>query len=405
MKPTLLYVEEAENHFVRVLIERNDIQLILLRFCQNMNFHEEHLKRTLGIPTFVLDKKAPVESECDRFLEFLMAGGLKIDFFFNDSEYNQEYVQSFARRLRLPGALLEDQARIVRDKVLMKDFIRSSGYECMDYMPLMSRKDVVCCAEKWGWPVIIKWRRCVSSIEVYKVSSEQELDLLKLDYSSGRYMAECFCPHKIWCIDAVVSRGKVAECLYTWLPYTNLAFAEHKTRFVQLAFGKKPDLWKFDPRNMLSHIIDALGLVSGYLHLEAFVTDKGKPIICEFAWRTPGDHMLSNFSVLFKRSIPDFLIDAILEKPLPSLKEMNGCAGDVFLPILDGKIINISTIGWLRKQMNIIDGEMYYQSGDKVKTTHKYTDCSGWVQIKAGGLKEAMQMIDHIYEIFYIQMR
>lgn len=405
MKQTLLYVEEVENHFVRVLIERNDINLILLRFRQNMNFHEEHLKKTAYIPTFVLDKKAPIESECDRFLEFLTVKGLNVDYFFNDSEYNQEYAQQFARYLRLPGALLEEQACTVRDKVLMKEFIRRIGYECMDYMPLMNRKDAICCAEKWGWPIIIKWRRCVSSIEVYKVNSEQELDLLKLDYSSGRYMAECFCSDKIWCIDAIVSKGKVAECLYTWLPYTNLEFAENKKRFVQLAFGKRPDSWKFNPRNLLSDIIDALELVGGYLHLEAFITDKGEAIICEFAWRTPGDHMLSNFSILFKKSIPDILIDAILEKPLSSLEKTDGCVGDVFLPVFDGEIMNISTIGWLGRQVNIIDGEMYYKTGDKVKTRHKYTDCSGWIQIKAASSREAMRMIDCIYEKFYIQMR
>lgn len=396
-------MEETENSFANTVINRKDIDVVLIRFSNCLRFSKAHLKKTASIPVFVIDKYADFAGECRRFQLFMESLDITVDYFYNDSEFNQEYIQRFARALSLPGALSEEQARIVRDKISMKEFIRDIGYPCVSFRHLHSIDDAIACANSFGFPFIIKWRKCVSSMEVYRIESFDELYRLSIDYSFNRYMAEAFCPFKIWCIDAIVTNGRIVNNFYTWLPYTNLKFAEDKQRFMQLATGKTPGTWRFNPRQLTSDVVDRLGVSDGYLHLEAFITDEGLPIICEFAWRTPGDHMLSNFSTLYNISIQDMLIDALLKRSVESLEEPTGCVADVFMPMKEGRITAISTLSQINEVGEILDGELYYKVGDELKNEHRYTDCSGWIQLRADSIAEMMQKIDLIYNTFVLQ--
>ena len=405
MKKTLLYAEEYENTFIRSLVSRNDINLVLIRFSHCLSFSSEHLKKTSDIPVFIMNTSDAAKTEAERLRRYLLSNNICVDYFFNDSEFNQEYVQSVARIIELPGALSQLQAEIVRDKVVMKDFLKSIGFHCPEYRLLTCFDDVKQCAQIWGYPFIVKWRRSVSSIEVYRIDNSEQLSALDLCFSSNRYMAEKFCPYKIWCIDAIVSNGFVVDNLYTWLPYTNLDFAEKKEKFVQLAVGSRPSFWKFDPKSLTQKIIDELGVGSGYLHLEAFITPDGQPIICEFAWRTPGEHMLSNFSALFSLDVPLRLGDALLGKHHDALKEQNNCVADVFLPLQNGIITEISTIDQLKEQIPILDGEIYYSVGDVLTSKHKYTDSAGWVQMRSDNTEKLIRDIEHVYSVFRFKTR
>ncbi len=390
---TILYVEEVENALAKAIVLRKDINLLLVRFSNCQFFSEEHKRITKCIPTFVIDKSVDFSQECIRLKEFIDKWCKKIDFFYNDSEFNQIYIQKVARALNLPGALTEYQASVVRDKYLMKCFIESIGMKCAQYCMLSSIEDVYSCIDRWKFPFIIKWRTGLSSIEVYKINSKEDFEHLNLNFDSPKYLAEQYQPEKIWCIDAITKDGKVLSNLYTWLPYTNLSFAENKTRFVQLATGDPQQKWEFNPKKLTQKIIDNLKLDSGYLHLEVFVTNTGEPVICEFAWRTPGDHMLQNFSILYGLSIENMLIDILLGKDVNSLKTVSGCVADVFLPMVNGKISRISSIEDMEHKCDIINGEILYKKGDVLSSRHRYTDSSGWVQVKADNVDHIMKKI------------
>ena len=403
MKKTVLYVEECENSLVDALIRRKDVDLILLRFANCLHFSEEHRKRTSGIPVFIIDKSLDMDSEAERLRRFLSELGARVDFFYNDSEFNQEYIQKIARLLGLPGALSERQARIVRDKAQMKEFIGSIGYRHLDYRQLYSLGDAKAFAQLHGYPIIVKWKSGVSSIEVYRVENEAQLCRLGLDYSTGKYIAEQYCPYKIWCIDSIVSAGAVRYVLYTWLPFTNLDFATDKKKFAQIAFGQKPACLSFDPEKLACDIVRELGVSSGYLHLEAFVTDDGQPILCEFAWRTPGEHMLSNYSLLYGVDIPDRLIDALLQLPAAPLESSDLCVADVFLPMSEGTISEISDIAQMKERCDILDGEVLYKKGDVLVSKHKYTDSTGWAQVRCG-MDDILAKIDSVYDAFTLKV-
>ena len=401
---TIVYVEESENALADALIKRKDIQLRLLRFTNCRSFSQKHLAETVHIPCFEIDKKQPIAKTCEEVRAFLQETCSRVDVFYNDSDINKIYIQEIARELGLKGALTERQARLVRDKVGMKDFIRQIGLSCPDYLPLSSQEDIRICVEKWGYPFIVKWRTGVSSIEVYKVTSRENLDELGLNFAENRYMAEEYLPHKIWCLDALVAKGSVVQNLYTWLPYPNLDFAKEKRRFCQLAVGSPQEYWKFDAQAMTQRIVTALGVDNGYLHLEAFVSEDGVAKICEFAWRTPGDHMLQNFSHLYGRSVEDCLIDILLELPFSGLPESDCCTADVFLPVRTGTIRNISTLDSLKHSCDILDGEIWYHPGDGLSNRQSYTDSAGWVQVSAVGIDSVLEKVNTVYQNFVLEM-
>lgn len=400
----VVYVEESENALARALVKRKDIKLILIRFSNCLFFSEVHKENTKRIPTFIVDKFADFDRECNRLKSFLAENCNKIDVFYNDSEFNQVYIQKMARTINLPGALSEYQATVVRDKYVMKQFIESIGLKCAEYCLVSSSKDLFRCADEWGYPFIVKWRFGVSSMEIYRINEINDIENLFLDFSSGKYMAEKFQPNKIWCIDAIVGNGEILSNLYTWLPFTNLSFAENKTKFVQLAVGFSQKYWKFAPEKMTKLIVNSLGLHTGYLHLEVFVLDNGEPVICEFAWRTPGDHMLENFSVMYGFSIENYLINVLLGETPSKLEPIQSCVSDIFLPMSNGRITRISTIEEIMQKCEIVDGAIMYKKGDILSSKHKYTDASGWVQVVATNVNEMLRKIEEVYSAFLLDV-
>lgn len=405
-KPTLLYVEEVRSSLSQKVTSRKDINVVLLRFKQNMFFEDTYLEQTSKIPCFIFDKKNTVKKEINKFKIFCSINNITIDHFYNDSEYNQELVQEFASLLNLSGSLNKTQALCVRDKAVMKDKIQEIGYRTMAYEEVSSVDDVSLFAKKCGWfPVIVKWRRGLSSKEVYEIRNIKQLEKLNLDFSTGRYIVEEYCPHLIWCVDSLIQNGKVMTTFYAWLPYTNLSFAEKKEKFAQITVRAKPKWFKFDGSKITQNIINELGLLNGYMHLEVFVDSFGQPIICEFAWRTPGEHMLLNHSIAFGVDVYSLLIDIMIKKPVTLKLKGKKSVGDMFLPITDGTISDISSYESLKKKNGVIDGEVVYKVGDFVETKRQYTSCSGWIQVQGKDEKEVLERILGVYNDFHIKTK
>ena len=402
--PVLLYVEEAQNDFINALIERTDIQLVLLRFSNCMSFSKEHLRKTCHIASFVWNKQNPFDSELELLRCFLERSMLEPDYFYNDSEFNQILAQRIARTLGVPGALSEHQAQLVRNKILMKLFVREIGLKCPSFAPIKCLDEAKHFAIQVGYPVIVKWHSGVSSIEVFKIDSEKELEKLPIDFTSGRYIVEEFRNETIWCIDALVVRGDVQDVFYTWLPYTNLDFASNKKKFIQIAVGKKQQEWKFNPHQLTQTIVNGLGTQNGYLHLEVFITSEGEPLVCEFAWRTPGDHIISNLSLLYNTDVAGRLLDGLFVIQHEPLVSTAKCVGDIFFPMKDGRITAISDMNTMREQFPIIAGEIFYCVGDRMKGQHKYTDSGGWVQVAASSIADMLALTDQVYSKFCLRV-
>lgn len=409
MRPTLLFVEESANTLSERVCLRKDIKLILLRFKQSYNFTKKHLRETQHISCFVLDKKSDIKDEAKRFLSFCSENNYTVSHFYNDSEYNQEKVQELARILNLKDALTKDQACWVRDKAAMKDKIQELGYKAMAYQKIFSVIEIINFSSKHeGFPLIIKWRYGLSAKEVYRVDCVQDIYALNLDYSKGRYIVEEFSPDLIWCTDALVQEGNVIGTFLTWLPYTNLSFAESKEKFAQITVPFRPKNIKFNERELAQGIVSGLGLKNGYLHLETFVNEKGEPIICEFAWRTPGEHMLLNHSIAYEIDVFSILIDIMIGRKVSHVSS-NGfkAVGDMFLPIpiSSGIVSDITCFPDIAEIKGVINGEVIYKIGDYIESKRQYTSCSGWVQVQGDTFEQVLERMHEVYQKFNITIK
>lgn len=369
-----------------------------------MFFSQNHLNTTSSIPCFVFDKAESVENEVENFRRFCVKNGIVIDYFYNDSEYNQEVIQKFASLLKISGALNEHQARCVRDKAVMKDKLQELGYRTMFYQELTSVDDALEFAEKHGgFPFIIKWRRCLSSKEVYRIESKNQLEMLHLDYSTGRFIAETYCPYLIWSFDSLIQDGKVVGTFLTWLPYTNLNFAEKKEKFAQITVAEHPNNIRFDGVKITQDIVSGIGLKNGYIEVEVFVDPQGQPTICEIAWRTPGEKMLSNQSLAFGVDVCSLLVDIAVGRkiqPLPISGQQ--CVGDMFLPLTNGVVTKITSYDDLSGFDGVIDGNVTCKVGDVIESKRQYTSCAGWVQITGQTADEVLSRVLKVYEKFEI---
>ncbi len=403
-KPTLLFVEEYENTLSRSVVSNKTISLVLIRFKQKMFFSQTHVNITSNIPCFVFDKAESVEHEVEKFRKFCNKSGIVVDYFYNDSEYNQEVIEEFASLLELPGALNEYQARCVRDKAVMKNKLQELGYRTMFYQELTSIDDALEFAEKrGGFPFIVKWRRGLSSKEVYKIEDKNQLESLQLDYSTGRFIAETYCPYLIWSFDSLIQDGKVVGTFLTWLPYTSLSFAEKKEKFAQITVAEYPKNIRFDGAKITQDIVSGIGLKNGYIEVEVFVDLQGQPTICEIAWRTPGEKMLSNQSLAFGVDVCSLLVDIVVGKKIQPLP-INGqqCVGDMFLPLTNGVVTKISSYDDLSGLDGVIDGNVTCKVGDVTESKRQYTSCAGWVQITGQTADEVLNRMLKVYEKFEI---
>jgi D-alanine-D-alanine ligase-like ATP-grasp enzyme len=403
-KPTLLFVEEYENTLSKKVVRNETINLVLLRFKHSMFFSQSHLDATANIPCFVFDKEESVEYMAEKFNRFCIENKIVVNYFYNDSEYNQERVQRFASLLKFNGALDEYQARCVRDKVTMKEKLRELGYRTMFYRELASVEDALEFGQKQdGFPFIVKWRKGLSSKEVYKIKSRKQLESLHLDYSTRRFIAETYCPYLIWYFDSLVQDGKIMGTFLTWLPYTNLSFAEKKEKFAQITVKERPEEIKFDGGKITQKVVSELGLKNGYIQIEIFVDPYGQPTICEFAWRTAGEHMLSNQSLAFGVDVCSLLVDIIVGRkiqPLPPQGQK--CVGDMFLPLSDGVVAKISSYDDLHNLEGVIDGKINYKVGDVIQSKRQYTSCAGWIQIEGQTAEEVLNRMLKVYKRFEI---
>ena len=189
----------------------------------------------------------------------------------------------------------------------------------------------------------------------------------------------------------------------TWLPYTNLSFAETKEKFAQITVPNRPAQVNFEEKQLAQKIVSGLDLKNGYLHLETFVSELGLPIICEFAWRTPGEHMLLNHSKSYGIDIFSSLIKIVTGKKVDLIPEYGiKAVGDMFLPmpLTTGVVKEITTFSELLKFEGVIGGDVKYSIGDYIESKRQYTSNSGWIQVEGDNADHVLKRMINIYQNF-----
>ena len=403
---TLLYFEEYESNLSHKLLNRRDIQPIIIRTNKNMRFFsDEYLETTKDTLNYVIDYYNDIDDEVDKFRKWLEDNKIIIDYFLNDSEYYLEFSNVFARKLGL-YALSNEQIGWVRDKVDMKKRFRQIGLDTVMFKEINNKNELKDFFVSNGCKrIIFKPRRGMNSIETYMINSLEDIENLDIDITPGKYMAEEFCYDHEWSIESLVQDGKVLDSYVTYIPNPTIWASISNDLNCHMTVTQIPSYFKFVPKKFIQQIVSGMYLKDGVMTIEVFISDDGNVKASELGWRLPGCQATLNHSYSYGIDIYNILLDIAIHKKVNlEYNERIVSVGDLYLPNKEGIIEKITPLEELLKMDGVIDGEMFAKVGEYQKKRRVGNDASGWVLVIGENECDTLQKMQSIYDAFEIEV-
>lgn len=403
---TLLYFEEYESNLSHKLLNRRDIQPIIIRTNKNMRFFsDEYLETTKDTLNYVIDYYNDIDDEVDKFRKWLEDNKIIIDYFLNDSEYYLEFSNVFARKLGL-YALSDEQISWVRDKVDMKKRFRQIGLDTVMFKEINNKNELKDFFVSNGCKrIIFKPRRGMNSIETYMINSLEDIENLDIDITPGKYMAEEFCYDHEWSIESLVQDGKVLDSYVTYIPNPTIWASISNDLNCHMTVTQIPSYFKFVPKKFIQQIVSGMDLKDGAMTIEVFISDDGNVKASELGWRLPGCQATLNHSYSYGIDIYNILLDIAIHKKVNlEYNERIVSVGDLYLPNKEGIIEKITPLEELLKMDGVIDGKMFAKVGEYQKKRRVGNDASGWVLVIGENEYDTLQKMQSIYDAFEIEV-
>ena len=403
---TLLYFEEYESNLSHKLLNRRDIQPIIIRTNKNMRFFsDEYLEATKDTLNYVIDYYNDIDDEADKFRKWLEDNKIIIDYFLNDSEYYLEFSNVFARKLGL-YALSDEQISWVRDKVDMKKRFRQIGLDTVMFKEINNKNELKDFFVSNGCKrIIFKPRRGMNSIETYMINSLEDIENLDIDIAPGKYMAEEFCYDHEWSIESLVQDGKVLDSYVTYIPNPTIWASISNDLNCHMTVTQIPSYFKFVPKKFIQQIVSGMDLKDGVMTIEVFISDDGNVKASELGWRLPGCQATLNHSYSYGIDIYNILLDIAIHKKVNlEYNERIVSVGDLYLPNKEGIIEKITPLEELLKMDGVIDGEIFAKVGKYQKKRRVGNDASGWVLVIGENEFDTLQKMQSIYDVFEIEV-
>ncbi len=181
-------------------------------------------------------------------------------------------------QLGLPGLSLAT-ARLCRDKVAMKAFLRERGIPCAQSASVASELALREFIAREGFPVIVKPLAGFNSLDTYKLSSEEDLRAtlprLRLNGEQPLAVEEFVEGHEGFFDTITGPEGVRHDFVGHYFPG---CLEANRTRWIspQIAITNRSELETYSELRRTAHaVIDALGLRSTATHMEWFFGPKG----------------------------------------------------------------------------------------------------------------------------------
>ena len=402
---TLLYFEEYESNLSHKLLNRRDIQPIIIRTNKNMRFFsDEYLEATKDTLNYVIDYYNDIDDEVDKFRKWLEDNKIIIDYFLNDSEYYLEFSNVFARKLGL-YALSDEQISWVRDKVDMKKRFRQIGLDTVMFKEINNKNELKDFFVSNGCKrIIFKPRRGMNSIETYMINSLEDIENLDVEITPGKYMAEEFCYDHEWSIESLVQDGKVLDSYVTYIPNPTIWASISNDLNCHMTVPNHPDYFKFNCKDLIQTIVTGMNLENGVMTIEVFIDENGNVKPSELGWRLPGCQATTNHGISYGINIYDILIDIATHKKV-NLTYRNPIisVGDLYLPNKEGVVTKLTPLEELLQMEGAINGEMTAKLGEYQTKRRVGNDSSGWVQVASNTPEETLLRMQNIFNNFQIE--
>ena len=289
-----------------------------------------------------------------------------------------EIAAALRQRFGAPGLPLET-ARLCRDKVAMKAFLRKNEIPCAQSAAVTSSADALAFAEREGYPLILKPIAGFGSLSTYRCADRKELDaaLAKLKPSGKQRIAiEEFVEGHEGFMDSMCDGDGVRHEFVSHYYPGCLEATQHRWISPQIAVTNRIEQTGYDElRAMNRRVVDALGIRNAATHMEWFFGPKGLKF-SEIGARPAGEKIWDMYRVANDFDVYREWALAILGRPREQSPSRRLAAGSIQIrPNADGKYVGHRGIAEAQQRCG---AWIYEQSVPEPGTPTKPLD-KGWL--------------------------
>ncbi len=286
---------------------------------------------------------------CDRLLDsevvFQAAQELATPSFDRIETIDEPLVEPAAalrERFGVPGLPLQT-ARLCRDKVAMKEFLRQHAIPCAHSTAVATPQDALDFAERWGYPVIVKPIAGFGTLRTFRCGTKVELEsaLQKLaPAATNRLAIEEFIDGHEGFFDTLCDGQGVRHEFGSHYYPGCLEAAEQRWISPQIAVTNRVEQGGYEElRAMNKRVVDALGIRNAATHMEWFFGPKGLKF-SEIGARPAGEKIWDMYGVANEFDIYREWALAILGRPAERAPSRRYAAGSIQIrPSQDGHFV------------------------------------------------------------------
>jgi biotin carboxylase len=312
-------------------------------------------------------------------------------------------VAKIAEYFKLPGIPV-NSAKIVSDKLLMKDAFASCKLPVPWYTEIKSENELAELRKKKYFPLVIKPVDSRGARGVLKLADDIDLKWAykyALNESpTSRIMVEKFMPGPQVSTESLIVNG---------ISHT-IGFSDRNYEYLDLYFphfiengGQLPSFLNINVQHSINNLIEkaalSLGIKNGVIKGDIVITD-GKPYIIEVAARLSGGYFCTheiplNTGINFvELAIKQSLGDTIFVKDLQ--KKINNPVAQRYIFPKPGKVVDINIPDWINKDEEINFFEVRIKKGDTVPKTQNHPSRSGVVITTSNTVDAAIKKAEKV---------
>ncbi len=280
--------------------------------------------------------------------------------------------------LGVPGPTLAT-ARLCRDKVAMKEFLRQRDIPCAQSGAVHTTDEAHAFAERWGYPLILKPVAGFGSLRTFRCGDAAELDKalqqLKPNKKQPVAIEEFIEGHEGFFDSMIDGDGVRHEFAAHYYPGC-LEATQQRWISPQIAVTNRLDQSGYDELRALNRrVIAALGIQNAATHMEWFFGPKGLKF-SEIGARPAGEKIWDMYRVANEFDVYREWALAILGRPGEQQPSRRFAAGSIQIrPDRDGKIVGHRGLEAARQRC----GEWIYEQSVPAPGTPTKSLEKGWL--------------------------
>ena len=311
--------------------------------------------------------------------------------------------------LGVPGLPLST-ARLCRDKVAMKEFLRGHEIPCAQSGAVDSPAAARAFAERWGYPVILKPVAGFGSLRTYRCTDDAELDraVQQLKPTAQQPVAiEEFVEGHEGFFDSVVDADGVRHEFAAHYYPGCLEATQHRWISPQIAVTNRIEQGGYEElRTLNRRVVDALGIRNAATHMEWFFGPKGLKF-SEIGARPAGEKIWDMYGVANEFDVYLEWALGILGQPLRQRPSRRFAAGSIQIrPDRDGRIVSHRGLEAARRRC----GEWIYEqsvprAGTPTKPLERGWLVNTWFRLKHPDYDTLRELMTFLGETVKVEAR